>query len=243
MLRRHKYILIALAVYWPAVFVLTHIPVPQIAAQSGMSDKTMHVMAYFSLTFLIWCAVSPYNRAHWNAAKPWIVVLCILVYAVIDEVLQMPVGRQAEVSDFLANLFGMALAMSIVSIFRFWSALLAAMATVVFVLSNLSHLTLLYPQFYLNTAFHLIAYTGLTLIWIQHIDQYLKLDRRRAIWPLTAALAPLAMLGASLAFGYWQGKPLWPIDIATAVFGILTAVLVSRVTLAFSHAAKQSTSK
>lgn len=234
MLRRHKYILIALAVYWPAVFVLTHIPVPEIAAQSGMSDKTMHVMAYFALTFLIWCAVSPYRRARWTAAKPWIVVLSIVIYAVIDELLQMPVGRQAEVYDFAANLFGMVLAIGIVSVFQFWSALLTAAAIAIFVISNLSNLTLLYPQYYLNTAFHFISYTGLTLIWMQHIDQHLKLNRQRAIWPLTAAMVPLAMLAAVLVFGYWQGKAIWCADAATAVFGILTAVLVSRITLAFS---------
>ncbi len=216
------------------MFILTHIPVPQIAAQSGMSDKTMHVMAYFTLTFLIWCAVSPYNRAQWNAAKPWIVITCILVYAVIDELLQLLVGRQAEVLDFLANLFGMVFAMGIVSIFRFWSALLTAAATAIFVISNLSNLTALYPQYRVNTVFHLVAYTALTLIWMQHIDQHLKLDRHKAIWPLTAALVPLALLAAVLIFGHWRGKAIWPVDVATAVFGILTAVLVSRLTLAFS---------
>jgi hypothetical protein len=43
LLRRHKAVLLVLGIYWPVIFWLTHIPVPDVARQSGMSDKTMHV--------------------------------------------------------------------------------------------------------------------------------------------------------------------------------------------------------
>ncbi|MHC5095363.1 MAG: VanZ family protein, partial [Planctomycetota bacterium] len=88
LLRRHKTVLLLLGIYWPVIFCLTHIPVPQVARQSGMSDKTMHVLAYFVLTFLVWFAVSPYHKARWNGIKVWIVLATIIGYAAVDEYLQ-----------------------------------------------------------------------------------------------------------------------------------------------------------
>lgn len=230
LLRRHKYILIALAVYWPLVFVLTHIPVPEIARKSGMSDKTMHLLAYFVLTFLVWCAVNPYHRVRWNQPKTWWVIGVMAVYGALDEYLQGFVGRTPMVSDFLANLVGITLAMVVLSVFHFWPALLSASLMSVFVISNLSDLTLLYPQYHLNTVFHFTAYAGLSLIWIQHIERYLHLRLHRAAWLLVAVSLPLAMLA-----GVWASAPLfdktaWWADAATAVVGIIAAVLTSRLT-------------
>lgn len=232
--RRHKYSLIALAAYWPLVFTLTHIPVPDIARKSGMSDKTMHVMAFFALTFLVWCAVSPYRRIEWHRAKTWWVFGALAAYGAMDEYLQSFVGRGACVDDFIANLFGITLAMGVLSIFHFWSALLISAAASIFVISNMSNLTALYPQFHLNTAYHFSAYAALSLIWIQHIDRHLHLSRRRAAWLLVAAALPLAMLGLVAVAAPFFDKTVWWMDIATAVFGIAAAVLISRLTFALT---------
>ena len=234
LLRRHKYVLLALAVYWPLVFTLTHIPVPDIARKSGMSDKTMHVTAYFVLTFLVWCAVSPYRRVRWSDKKAWLVVLVVAVYGAIDEYLQGFVGRSADVDDFIANLFGIVFAMGVLSIFQFWPAMLVAAVTLIFVISNLSELTALYPHLHLNTVFHFGGYAGLSLIWMQHIERYMHLRRNRAVWLLTAAALPLAVLAVVLTTAPLFGKTLWPVDAATAVFGVTAAVLTSRLTFALA---------
>ena len=119
LLRRHKYILLALGVYWPLVFTLTHIRVQDIAGRSGMSDKTMHSTAYFALTFLLWCAVSPYRRVRWNDRKVWLVAAAVAVYGAMDEYLQGFVGRSVEMQDFIANMCGMALAVGVLGVFEF----------------------------------------------------------------------------------------------------------------------------
>ena len=235
LLRRHKYILIALAVYWPLVFTLTLIPVPDIARRSGMSDKTMHVMAYFALTFLVWCAVSPYHCIQWNRAKAWWVLGALTLYGAVNEYLQGFVGRSACVEDFIANLFGIVFAMGVMSIFHFWPALLIAGLGSVFVVSNLSNLTALYPQYHFNTVFHFIAYAGLTLIWIQHIERYLHLRRNRTAWLLAATALPVAMLGLVWVTAPLYDKTVWVTDAATAVFGIIAAVLTSRLTFAVTQ--------
>lgn len=236
--RRHKYCLIALAAYWPLVFTLTHIPVPDIARKSGMNDKTMHVMAFFALAFLVWCAVSPYRRVEWHRAKTWCVFGVLAAYGAMDEYLQTFVGRGACVYDFIANLFGITLALGVLSVFHFWSALLITAAASIFVISNMSNLTALYPQFHLNTAYHFSAYAALSLVWIQHIDRYLHLARNRTAWLLTAAALPLAMLGLVTAAAPSFDKTVWRTDIATAVFGIAAAVLISRLTFAMTRKSK-----
>ena len=229
-MRRHKYIVISLGIYWMLIFVLTHMPVPDIARQSGMSDKTMHVMAYFILTFLIWCAVSPYQRIEWNKPKIWGIVAVIVWYGAIDEYLQGFVGRSVELHDFIANLFGMIFALGVLSIFHFWSALLTISAVSVFVISNLSKLTSLYPEYHVNTLFYFAAYAGLALVWIQHMERYLPLRHNRAAWLLTAAALPLAMLGVISGTAPLFGKTVWWVDAATAVFGITAAILTSWLT-------------
>ncbi|MHC5191269.1 MAG: VanZ family protein, partial [Planctomycetota bacterium] len=105
--RRHKIVLLALGIYWPVIFWLTHIPVPDVARQSGMSDKTMHVLAFFVLAFLVWFAVCPYQKARWNRLKVWVVLATVIAYAAIDEYLQgfIP-GRSADVWDFVADTVG-----------------------------------------------------------------------------------------------------------------------------------------
>jgi len=231
--RRHKYVLIALAVYWPLIFTLTHIPVPDIARQSGMRSTHMHTMAYFVLTLLIWWAVSPYQRVRWNTRKVWAVMAIVAVYGALDEYLQGFVGRTPAVRDFIANLIGMGGAMVLLSVFRFWSALLAASLISVFAISNLSNLPLLYPEYHLNTLFHFSAYAALSLIWVQYIQRHLPDVFRRggAVWlPVAAVSVPLLMLAGVLATRPLFDKPIWWTDAATAVFGITTAVLISRLT-------------
>lgn len=239
--RRHKYSLIALAVYWPLVFTLTHIPVPALARKSGMSDKTMHVMAYFALTFLVWCSLNPYLRVQWNRAKTWWIAGVLVLYGAIDEIIQGLVGRSADIDDFIANLFGIVFAMGVLSIFRFWSALLIAAISAIFVISNMSNLTALYPQFHLNTTYHFSAYAGLTLIWIQHIDRYLHLRRNRTAWLLSASALPLAMLGLVIAAAPFYEKTIWWTDAATSLFGIASTVLISRLIFALAQRARRTT--
>ncbi len=231
LLRRHKSVLIALGIYWPVIFWLTHIPVPDIARQSGMSDKTMHVMAYFALSFLIWFAISPYDKVKWNRKKVWILLAIVVWYGAMDEYLQARVGRSCDIHDFIADLFGMVLALGILSIFGFWSSLLTASAVFVFVISNKSHLLMLYPQYHLNTAFHLTAYTAFALIWIQHAERYNPKRIGSLPWLAYSISVPVLLLVAIMGTLPLWDRPIWWVDVATALFGIVSAVLITAATV------------
>lgn len=238
LLRRHKSVLIALGIYWPVIFWLTHIPVPDIARQSGMSDKTMHVMAYFALTFLIWFAISPYEKVRWNRKKVWILLAVVVWYGAMDEYLQGRVGRSADVLDFVADLFGLVLALGILSVFGFWSALLTASAIFVFVISNMSNLLMLYPQYHLNTAFHLTAYTAFALIWIQHAERYSSQQFGSFSWLRYAIIVPVLLLIAIKGTAPLFNRQLWWVDVATALFGIVSAIIITICTVHFTRRKK-----
>jgi hypothetical protein len=217
------------------LFVLTHIPVPAIAGQSGMSDKLMHLLAYLVLVFFVWLAISPYEKVRWNRAKVWIVLAVIVWYGATDEWLQSRLGRQMELMDFIWDLGGALLGLGILSALTFWPALLTVSTIFIFAITDRSVLLNLYPQLHLNTAFHLTAYATLTLIWIQHLDRDGKYRKSQPTWPLIALSLPLALLTAVKLAGLFYGKVVWWVDIATAIFGIVAPILVSYVTLSITQ--------
>ncbi|PHQ32004.1 VanZ family protein [Rhodopirellula bahusiensis] len=93
---------IALAAYWIAIFVGTHLPkIPK--TLPAVNDKVMHFTAFFGLaTLLCYCTTSP---RVWRRF-PIIVAMC-LVYACVDELTQSFVrGRHSDVMDFLADAAG-----------------------------------------------------------------------------------------------------------------------------------------
>lgn len=195
-----------------------------------MSDKMMHLLAYLVLVFFVWLAISPYEKVRWNRAKVWIVLAIIVWYGAMDEWLQGRVGRQVELMDFIWDLAGALLGLGILSILSFWPALLTISSIFIFAITDRSVLLSLYPQFHLNTAFHLTAYATLTLIWIQHLDRDGKFRKTHPTWPLIAISLPLALLTAVKGIGLYYAKSLWWVDIATAIFGITLTVLISYLT-------------
>jgi hypothetical protein len=235
LLRRHKSVLLALGIYWPFLFWLTHIPVPALARQSGMSDKSMHVLAYFALAFLVWFAISPYEKVRWGKAKVWLVIVAVVLYGVADELMQGRVGRSADVMDFMADLFGVLLAMGVLSVFGFWSALLIVSAVFIFVLSDVSRLMTLSQYAVYATAFHFTAYTAITLIWIQWLERFSRFVCGKAGWLMASLAAPAGLLLAVKAAAPIWDRPFNVFDFAIAGFGICAAILVSWAVFKFSR--------
>ncbi len=88
-----------LAIYWTALFLGTHVPVPSGVLKQG-SDKVIHFLAYAGLAFLL---------SLWRGPAKWRTSLVILaVFAVVDEVLQIPVGRTCDLHDMIADWLGSA---------------------------------------------------------------------------------------------------------------------------------------
>ena len=230
LLRRHKYSIILLSIYWPAIFILTHIPVPTLARQSGMSDKTMHVLAYMALVFFLWLTISPYQKVDWKKAKAWVILIIIVWYGIFDEWLQGRVGRNADIMDMAADVSGAVAGLAILSIFSFWPASLIVTAIFIFAGSNLSRIIML-PH--INTWFHFAGYAAFTLIWIQYMYHYVKLTAEKLTqprWILSAMAAPVALLLVVKLAGIPLDKKIWLMDCFTALTAIGTATITSYFT-------------
>lgn len=233
LLRRHKYVITILAIYWPVLFIITHIPVPMLARRSGMSDKTMHFLAYLVLVFFWWFTISPYRRVKWHKAKVWMTLVIMVWYGVFDEWLQSRVGRSADVKDFFTDLIGTITGLIILTVLRFWTAGIVIYTILIIAVSNFSKIDLIWDLPFLNTGFHFLGYAGYTLIWIQHMYRRFPLKANRLTqpkWFLRALSLPIALLIVVKLSSISMGKDIWPIDCLTAIVGIISATLTSYFT-------------
>ncbi len=134
---RNKLTLISIIIYWPAIFLLTHIPIPEVVSQANLSDKSLHFMVYFVLVFLFWGTIRPYSKVAWGQSTVWILLTIIVSYGICDEWLQGFVqGRTPDIHDFIADLTGALASLALLSVFSFWPAILAMAGMAIFVLLN-----------------------------------------------------------------------------------------------------------
>jgi VanZ family protein len=99
---------LTLAAYWITLFVATHLPRELSELPKQRADKLVHVAAFAVLAWLLAMAweksAGRLNAAHLRAA--W---MLLAVYAAIEELTQIPVGRTCSFADWLADVAGAAL--------------------------------------------------------------------------------------------------------------------------------------
>ena len=106
---------ILLAGYWLTIFVLTHIPAERLP-HTDVSDKLAHFGAYGLLTTLIYLTI--WSRwPEFRFAWLWTVMIAML-YGAVDEILQIPVNRVADVNDWLADSAGALVAATLLAALR-----------------------------------------------------------------------------------------------------------------------------
>jgi len=100
-----------LVAYWCALFVATHIPNPERFLPPDVSDKTLHGLAYFGLTFLL-LTRDALSRP-FTARRGMTLLGAVLVYAALDELLQAipALNRTADLGDWAADVAGAGLAL------------------------------------------------------------------------------------------------------------------------------------
>jgi len=92
-----------LGVYWIAIFVGTHTP-HGVRGLGRVSDKLLHFGAYAGLAFLLAAALTTLRLRHGALLLPLAVAA---IYGCVDELSQLAVpGRQAEIADWGADVFG-----------------------------------------------------------------------------------------------------------------------------------------
>lgn len=91
----------ALTGYWSLLFVGTHIPKPPVL-NFQHADKLVHFAAFAILASLITAIFFQQQLG----IRDFVIGFVCLVYAGVDELTQIPVGRTADVYDWLADCAG-----------------------------------------------------------------------------------------------------------------------------------------
>jgi len=215
-----------LALYWPALFVLEHVPIPRVVQKADVSDKSLHFLAYLILTFLLWSTVSGDRKVKWRRAAPWLVLFVIVMYGILDEWLQSYVaGRSCDIRDFFADLAGALAGLIVSSFLTFWPAGLAVMATFIFGITNVTRANLANLLPVTNTMFHLLAYAILTVLWINCTRIFSPLKAPKAKWLILGMAGPVGFLIIIKLFSVMVGKELAFADIIIA-FGAIAVVVI-----------------
>jgi hypothetical protein len=232
--RIQKVTILSLFFYWPAFFILAHIPVPGLVRKAGVSDKGLHFLAYLTLVFLLWFAISGDKKVNWRRAGVWWVFFVVIGYGIVDELLQGVVGRNCAVRDMAANLAGTLAGLILFSVCTFWPAALLIVGTVIFGITNIARANLaeLVPVAY--AIFHLFAYAIFTMLWIQYMHLYLSLKPPKPRWLVLALAGPTVLLLTVKLFSLALGKVLGLQEVIISVVA-LVAVVVTTCLITLSH--------
>lgn len=221
---RQKLTIISLLSYWPAIFILSHIPIPQLVHEAGVSDKALHFLAYMILTFLLWFAINPETKVNWRRASAWWVLCVLVLYGVVDEFLQRYVDRSCDLIDLLTDFVGVLAALFLLSFLSFWSAALVVTAAAIFGLANLARTNPAELVPITNTLFYVLAYAFFTLLWIRFI-RIGSVSKSKNLKSLITTLAlPMALLVVVKLFSIILGRDFGVQNIFLSAMGIVAAV-------------------
>lgn len=235
---RWKLAIVALAVYWPTLFILAHIPIPQEVQEAGVSDKALHFLAYATLVFLLWIALNPQRKVCWRRATVWWVLLTVVVYGIIDELLQSYVGRSCEAMDFVSDLAGALTSCIILTYLTFWPAAVVIVAVIIFGLTNIARQELAEVVPLTNAMFHLFSYAVFTLIWVHYTvspqvrrSDTFRISKLEPKWLITTLTPPIALLVVVKGYSLAVGREFPIYDVVLSLAGIVGAAAICTAVL------------
>ncbi|MCH8193057.1 MAG: VanZ family protein [Planctomycetes bacterium] len=234
-LLRRKLAILSIVIYWPALFVATHIPMPEVIDELDINDKGLHFVAYFSLVFLCWGVIHPYRKVNWRNFNVWLILAVVVWYAVMDEWLQSHVGRHCELDDFLADLCGALASLFVLSWLPFWPATLLLGSMTIFVAANCARTDITQIVPITNNAFHLIAYSTFTGLWLFRLSRTAaKRDRSAGAschWLILGVALPVFLLTAVKAASFVLDRHFGIADVVFSLVGIGVTLGVALIIL------------
>ena len=112
---------IGLIIYWPGIFILTHIhiSIPEwVTPPFAFTDKLVHYVIYLVLVLLWLMVTNPSPTSKFGKHIVWITLVMVVAYAGFDEWSQGFVGRESSFYDFVADVGGIVTALIAFCIFK-----------------------------------------------------------------------------------------------------------------------------
>jgi len=230
---RQKLTITSLVIYWPTIFYFAHIPIPRWVYEAGVSDKSLHFLAYLLLVFLLWFAIRPGKRVNWRKAAVWWILFVAVWYGVIDELLQGYVGRSCDIMDFFANLAGALTGLILFTFFTFWPAFLVVTGITVFLSTNLAQANLAELAPVTSAILYLSAYGLFTMLWIRCMHLWLSLKAPQPKWLIAALVVPAGFLSTVKLSSVILGRDFEVLDVIISAAGIAAVVITIFLTVLF----------
>lgn len=232
--RTRKLFLIILLLYWPLIFILTHIPLKlDLLVQLQASDKSLHFLVYFILSFLLYFATESAQKLSLKSIKFWLLFSALLVYAAADEWLQGLVGRSCDFLDFIANLTGVVAAFVFLSFLSFWPALLLCTAVSIIIITKAAQMRFTGNLSFIRPAVYFFSYAFFTIIWSRFIFSIKSLKTSPLKWFIAAFALPVTVLLAAGIFSFLLANSFQLTEIICSLAAIFIAVIVSYFTSRF----------
>ena len=108
----------AIAVYWLALYVGTHIPNPDMLIGPHVSDKVLHFSAYFGLYLVLAVRIRIVHEA-WPTMRQTVILAAMTsLYSAFDEITQgiSIINRHPDIMDAVADCAGVVTAIFVVGI-------------------------------------------------------------------------------------------------------------------------------
>jgi hypothetical protein len=223
--RRQKITIAVLAVYWIALAILAHIPIPELVYRANVSDKWLHFLAYLNLIFLTWFSIHPDDKVLWRNKTMWLIFLAVVVYGGIDEFIQPYFGRTRDLTDFLANAGGIAAGLVIFSFLTFWSSFLAVLAISIFGVATLIKADMSKAAPILDAVYRIAVYAAFTLVWVRLLNFY-SLPRTLINRLLLTISLPLGLMFFVKASSMLLGRYFTAMEMLCSGGAILTVATI-----------------
>ncbi len=226
--QEQKIFRIILIFYWLGIFIATHIPVPNWARQTGMSDKTMHFVAYMILSLLLWLGTSFEKKADWKRLRPWLLSAIIIIYGIADELSQHFMNRSTDIKDFTSNLAGIAAGMVIVSFLSAYHIAMVLITVCPLLAPSIVRTHLIKQGSTLEYAAYAAGFAIITAAWIRYLFFIFNVNIRK-IKSLPAFFAPPAATVLIVKiYAQLTDKPFSTTVILTSVLSIILTILIWR---------------
>jgi len=221
---QRKLAILTLVLYWPALIVLAHIPIPASVRSAHVSDKSLHFLAYLVLTFLLWFSLKPKDKVKWGKFKVWGVLFGLTAYGAIDEIIQSHIGRTCDIMDLAANVAGIFFCLLLLTFLSFIPAALLISGIVIFGIANVAKTNLAESFPIVYSVFHFVAYSIFTSFWIFYMNNNLPRRYKKLKWLILAVGIPLCFLVAVRISSFYLGRGIDQKDFIFPIAAILTVI-------------------
>lgn len=224
--RLRYFFITTLLLYWPVVFVLTHVSqVPGFILRTQMSDKTMHYLGYLMLVFLWWFSVFPSQKPSVLRLSFWITLATMAAYGGFDEWLQGFTHRTPDVWDWVADMGGVVTGLIIFGVVGLRLSALGVATVCIFILTSLCKTDPLGFVPFIDILFYLCAYSLVVLLWMDYLRKRQTLSRVEFV--LLSLLMPVLLLSITLIIASMVGKQFAIDRLVAAAAGIIVPLVAA----------------